>query len=126
MSFDILCREHVSDYHDIFIADVSYHHVQRSTLSSRVHARSLQSLLFTATDLTKYPLIDSSLQQRHVQVLLQRVLLEQRISYLSIANVQRLSRVVKHAQVRNDIMSSIRLRPSTSLARMPGIVSSVS
>jgi hypothetical protein len=28
---------------DIFIAHVSYHHAQRSTLSSRVHARSLQS-----------------------------------------------------------------------------------
>ncbi len=51
-------------------------------------------------------LIDSSLQQRHVPMLLRRVRLELRISYLLIANVQRLSRVAKHAQARNDIMLS--------------------
>jgi parafibromin len=97
----------------------------RRFLQESMHVLSTIMLLL-ATDLTKYPLIDSSHLQRHVPVLPQRVRLGQRISYLSIENVQRLSPAVKRAQARNDIMSSIRLRPSTSLAQMPGIVSSAS
>src|SRR6267154_596677 len=84
---------------------ITMHNVRRF-LQESMHVL-FTVLLLTGTDLTKYPLIDLSLQQRHVLVLLQRVRLEQRTSYLSIANVQRLSQVVKHAQVRNDIMSSI-------------------
>jgi hypothetical protein len=72
----------------------------------------------------KYPLTptDSSRQQRHGHVLLQRVPLGQRISYPSIGSVRQSNLVAKHAQAPNDIMLSTRLRLSISSAQTRGIV----
>jgi hypothetical protein len=73
-------------------------------------------------DADKYSLTDSSRQQRHEHALLPRVPLGQRTSYPSIGSVRPSNPVARHAQVRNDIMLSTRLRLSTSSARTRGIV----
>jgi hypothetical protein len=65
---------------------------------------------------------DLSRQQRHEHALLLRVPLGQRTSYPSIASVRPSNLVARHAQVRNDIMLSTRLRLSISSAQTRGIV----